>query len=74
MKKDSEEPNEVDHGNVEGDGHPPDMTSMLLLVARVGYKSMSKLVVHDLMPGQMERRLSRAQGCPPIPATQPRPG
>ncbi len=43
MKKDSEEPNEFDHGNVEGDGQ-----SMLLLVARVGYKSMSKLVVHDL--------------------------
>ncbi len=32
------------------------------LVARAGFKSMSKLVVHELMPGQIERRLARAQG------------
>ncbi len=31
------------------------------LVARAGFKSVSRLVVHELMPGQLERRLARTQ-------------
>ncbi len=31
------------------------------LVAAAGFKLVSKLVVHELMPGQLERRLERAQ-------------
>ncbi len=36
------------------------MTTIRLVVA-AGFKLVSKLVVHELMPGQLERRLDRAQ-------------
>ncbi len=37
-------------------------TSMIRLVTAAGFKSMTRLVVHELMPGQQERRLDRAKG------------
>ncbi len=36
-------------------------TSLIRLVTAAGFKSMTRLVVHELMPGQQERRLARAQ-------------
>ncbi len=38
-----------------------DVMTTIRLVHRAGFKSVSKLVVHELMPGQQERRLARAQ-------------
>ncbi len=36
-------------------------TSMRNLAAKIGLKSVNMLVVHDIMPGQQERRLNRSK-------------
>ncbi len=39
-----------------------DLMTTIRLVHRAGFKSVSRLVVHELMPGQIRRRFARAQG------------